>query len=183
MDMRTDNLLNSAVPDVSRGRCRGRRCGVRFRRPYRPRGCSWGAGRGSGGRVMAELVIGTVRIPSPHSGGSSGPVCLPAIGQPPGRLHHPAARRLGAAATMRQAIIIAAEADERQASGQSSKTCQQMALRRCWSSRTSSRIAAGRCARCHSRSLARARAASPAGTQALAALMAYAAAPRSWAAT
>jgi catechol 2,3-dioxygenase-like lactoylglutathione lyase family enzyme len=33
---------------------------------------------------MAESGIGTLRIPSPHRGGSSGPVRLPAIGQPSG---------------------------------------------------------------------------------------------------
>ena len=34
--------------------------------------------------VMAESGIGTIRIPSPHRGGSRGPVRLPAIGQPSG---------------------------------------------------------------------------------------------------
>ena len=35
-------------------------------------------------RVMAQWGIGTIRIPSPHRGGSRGPVRLLAIGQPPG---------------------------------------------------------------------------------------------------
>jgi hypothetical protein len=43
------NALYSAMPDVSGGACHGRRFGVRCRRPYGRRGCSWGAGRGSGG--------------------------------------------------------------------------------------------------------------------------------------
>src|SRR6266700_1153885 len=34
--------------------------------------------------LMAESGIGTLRIPSPHRGGSRGPVRLPAIGQPSG---------------------------------------------------------------------------------------------------
>ncbi|WP_342777993.1 DUF664 domain-containing protein [Humibacillus xanthopallidus] len=60
---------------------------------------------------------------------------------------------------------------------QSSKTDQQMALRRAWSSRTSARTRSGSWSRCQSRSR---RPALPSfGSAARAALMAYAAAPRS----
>jgi hypothetical protein len=68
-------------------------------------------------------------------------------------------------------------------SGQSSKTFQQIALRRCWSLRTSSRTSVGIRSRCQSRSWTRADSASLAEAEATAALIAYAAAPRSWAAT
>lgn len=67
--------------------------------------------------------------------------------------------------------------------GQSSKTFQQIALRRCWSSRTSSRTSMGILSRCQSRSRTRADSSSLAKAEATAALIAYAAAPRSWAAT
>ena len=67
--------------------------------------------------------------------------------------------------------------------GQSSKTFRQIALRRCWSSRTSSRTSVGLLSRCQSRSRTRADSASLATAEATAALIAYAAAPRSWAAT
>jgi hypothetical protein len=67
--------------------------------------------------------------------------------------------------------------------GQSSKTFQQIALRRCRSSRTSSRTSVGILSRCQSRSRTRADSASLAKAEAKAALIAYAAAPRSWAAT
>jgi hypothetical protein len=66
------------------GTSRGRLGLVRCRRPCRRPGCSSGGGPGSGGPVMAESGIGTLRIPSPHRGGSRGPVRLLAIGQPPG---------------------------------------------------------------------------------------------------
>ena len=62
--------------------------------------------------------------------------------------------------------------------GQSSKTFQQIALRRCWSSRTSSRTSAGILSRCQSRSRTRADSASLAKAEAKTALIAYAAAPR-----
>src|SRR5215203_7293577 len=67
--------------------------------------------------------------------------------------------------------------------GQSSRTFQQIALRRCWSSRTSSRTSVGILSRCQSRSRTRADSASLAKAEAKTALIAYAAAPRSWAAT
>jgi hypothetical protein len=46
------------------------------RRQHRALRCRW--------YVMAQWGIGTIRIPSPHRGGSRGPVRLLAIGQPPG---------------------------------------------------------------------------------------------------
>src|SRR5205823_5304689 len=60
---------------------------------------------------------------------------------------------------------------------------QQIPLRRRWSSSTRSRIAAGSRSRCQKHSRRPARSPSPFGAAARAALIAYAAAPSSWAAT
>ncbi len=53
--------LTPAMPDVSRAPCHGRHDGIKCRRQYRRRGCSWGTGQGSGGHCHSAWSCGDRR--------------------------------------------------------------------------------------------------------------------------